>query len=198
MQKLTNDPRCAVVSRALDHYTDTGQSRPATQVNGGAATQAVRPIATALTICLPEGNNPAYHFLGQKEQRGSKGEQRQPWCPPLRDRWFADSPVGGTGFEPSVPREPLPMPIGWRREVRIGEAAHYDPADVGVPVALPGNGRADPLRMRSPWRCLEELDLLGHQQGPELRGETFDKIPVCVHSGPMCATVGVIIELPEM
>ena len=55
----------------------------------------------------PEGNNPAYHFLGQKEQRGSKGEQRQPWCPPLRDRWFADSPLEGNGFEPSVPHRAL-------------------------------------------------------------------------------------------
>jgi hypothetical protein len=51
----------------------------------------------------PEGNNPAYHFLGQKEQRGSEGEQRQPWCPPLRDRWFADSPPEEDGFEPLVP-----------------------------------------------------------------------------------------------
>src|SRR5271169_4320915 len=24
-------------------------------------------------------------------------------CPPLRNRWFADSPLEGTGFEPSVP-----------------------------------------------------------------------------------------------
>ena len=47
----------------------------------------------------PEGNNPAYHFLGQKEQRGSEGEQRQLWCPPLRDRWFADSPLEEDGFE---------------------------------------------------------------------------------------------------
>jgi hypothetical protein len=28
---------------------------------------------------------------------------------PLRDRKFADSPLEGSGFEPSVPREPTPM-----------------------------------------------------------------------------------------
>jgi hypothetical protein len=33
---------------------------------------------------------------------------------------------------------------------------------------------------------------------PELRGEAFDEIFVRVYAGPMGATVGVIIELPEM
>jgi len=77
--------------------------------------------------------------------------------------------------------------------------------DVPEPVTRSSKG-STPLRpgppnlsgMRSPRRCQKELHLLGHQQGSELRGETFDKIPVCIHSGPMRATVGVIIEFPEM
>jgi hypothetical protein len=52
--------------------------------------------------------------------------------------------------------------------------------------------------MRSPRRCVEELYLLGHQQGAEFRGEALDEIFVCVHGCPMRATVGVIIEFPEM
>ena len=52
--------------------------------------------------------------------------------------------------------------------------------------------------MRSPRRWVEELYLLGHEQGAELRGESFDEIFVRVYAGPMRATVGVIIELPEM
>src|SRR5215472_2374707 len=52
--------------------------------------------------------------------------------------------------------------------------------------------------MRSPRRCVEELYLLGHQQRAELRGEAFDEILVRVDGCPMCATVGVIIELPQM
>ena len=45
---------------------------------------------------------------------------------------------------------------------------------------------------------MEQLYLLGHQQGTELRGESLDEILGCEHSGPMDATVGVIIEFPEM
>jgi hypothetical protein len=45
---------------------------------------------------------------------------------------------------------------------------------------------------------MQELYLLGHQQGADLRGEAFDEILVRKHSGPMCAPVGVIIELSEM
>ena len=36
----------------------------------------------------------------------------------------------------------FPHREGWRREVRIGEAAHRDPVDVGVPIALPKHGAA--------------------------------------------------------
>src|SRR5213076_1074288 len=51
----------AVVSRALGHCIDTGQSRPATQVDGGAATQAVshsshgcgdRPPSLVARLCI--------------------------------------------------------------------------------------------------------------------------------------------------
>jgi len=52
--------------------------------------------------------------------------------------------------------------------------------------------------MRSPRRWAQELYLLGHQQGAEFRGEAFDEILIRKHSGPMCATVGVVIEFPEM
>src|SRR5215469_11107366 len=52
--------------------------------------------------------------------------------------------------------------------------------------------------MRSPRRWVEELYLLGHQQGAEFRGEAFDEILVRVHGCPMSTTVGVIIELPQM
>jgi hypothetical protein len=52
--------------------------------------------------------------------------------------------------------------------------------------------------MRSPRRWVQELYLLGHQQGAEFRGEALDEILVRKHSRPMRATVGVIFELPEM
>ena len=38
--------------------------------------------------------------------------------------------------------------------------------------------------MRSPRCCLEELDLLGHYQEPELRGEALDKVLVRKHGCP--------------
>jgi hypothetical protein len=50
--------------------------------------------------------------------------------------------------------------------------------------------------MRSPRRWVQELDLLGHQQGTEFRSETLDEIFVREHSGPVGATIGVIIEFP--
>ena len=52
--------------------------------------------------------------------------------------------------------------------------------------------------MRSPRCWVEQLYLLGQQQGAELRGEAFDEILVRVHAGPMRSPVGVIIEFPEM
>src|ERR1700751_3918154 len=52
--------------------------------------------------------------------------------------------------------------------------------------------------MRSPWRWVQELYLLGHQQGPELRGKAFGEIFVGRQTCPMCATVGIIVELPKM
>src|ERR1700739_315443 len=52
--------------------------------------------------------------------------------------------------------------------------------------------------MRSPRRWVQELYLLGHQQGAEFRGEAFDEIFVGRHTCPMRATVGVIIEFPKM
>src|SRR5215471_5337173 len=52
--------------------------------------------------------------------------------------------------------------------------------------------------MRSPRRWVQELYFLGHQQRAKFRGEAFDEIFVCVHGCPMRATVGVIIEFPEM
>jgi hypothetical protein len=43
-------------------------------------------------------------------------------APPLRDRWFADSPLEGDGFEPSVPREDCRRPV-MRGQVRTRVAA---------------------------------------------------------------------------
>src|SRR5204863_8619909 len=63
-----------------------------------------------------------------------------------------------------------------------------------------GNAAIDPppLWMRPPGRCLEELYLLGHEQRTELGGEAFDEILVREHAGPMRASVGIVIEFPEM
>lgn len=33
----------------------------------------------------------------------------------------------------------IPQRVGWRREIRIGEAAYRDPLGVGVPVAFPND-----------------------------------------------------------
>jgi hypothetical protein len=52
--------------------------------------------------------------------------------------------------------------------------------------------------MRSPRRSLEQLDLLGHQQRPEFRGETLYEILVRVDRHPMHPPVSVVVELPEV
>lgn len=53
------------------------------------------------------------------------------------------------------------------------------------------------LRMRPPRRGLEQFDLLGHQQWPELRGEALDKVHVRIHGCPMGSPAGVVLELPN-
>src|SRR5438034_9404286 len=55
-----------------------------------------------------------------------------------------------------------------------------------------------PLRMRPPWRGVEQLHFLGHQQRAELRGKALDKILVRIDRGPMRAAVGIVVEFPQM
>src|SRR5262245_8793281 len=64
------------------------------------------------------------------------------------------------------------------------------PVIIGIVVA--------PSGMRSPRRRRQQLDLMGDEQWAEFRGETLDEILVGEHRGPVRATVGIIIELPEM
>src|SRR5262245_37147153 len=52
--------------------------------------------------------------------------------------------------------------------------------------------------MRSPGGRRQQLDLLGHEQRPELHGEALDEILVGEDCGPVGATVSVVVELPEM
>jgi len=54
------------------------------------------------------------------------------------------------------------------------------------------------LRVRSPGCRLEQLDLLGHDERPELRGETLYEILVRKHGRPMRAPVGVVLKLPQV
>ena len=56
------------------------------------------------------------------------------WAQPLRNRWFADSPLEGDGFEPSVPRQLCVVPA------------------TNVP------GRDDPLRRQLGSGCKAEPD----------------------------------------
>src|SRR2546426_10657109 len=55
-----------------------------------------------------------------------------------------------------------------------------------------------PSGMRSPRGRGQELDLLGSDQRTELRGEAFDEVLVGEDRGPVRATVGVVVELPQM
>ena len=52
--------------------------------------------------------------------------------------------------------------------------------------------------MRSPWRCIEELYLLGHNQRAKLRDKALAEIVVRGQTCPMRSPVGVIIEYPEL
>ena len=45
---------------------------------------------------------------------------------------------------------------------------------------------------------MEQLYLLSHQQGAELRGEALDEILIRGQTCPMRSPVGVIIEFPEV
>jgi len=59
-------------------------------------------------------------FLGRGQRQGLSGKHRSQWrgrpgCRTRSRAWFADSPLGGTGFEPSVPllrKALLGLPIG--------------------------------------------------------------------------------------
>ena len=51
--------------------------------------------------------SPGYKSIATTRPLGGAAPARRARCgdlaPPLRNRWFADSPLEGTGFEPSVP-----------------------------------------------------------------------------------------------
>src|SRR6266705_4371984 len=52
--------------------------------------------------------------------------------------------------------------------------------------------------MRSPRSRGQQLDLLGQKQRTELDGEALDEILVGEYRSPVRATVGIVVELPEM
>jgi hypothetical protein len=62
----------------------------------------------------PARTTAAYIPQGRAGPRPKPGIE---WAAPLRNRWFADSPLEGSGFEPSVPRHatevsmPLDSPL---------------------------------------------------------------------------------------
>src|SRR6266849_11197415 len=53
-------------------------------------------------------------------------------------------------------------------------------------------------RVRTPGRGVKQLDLLGHHQRPELRGEALGEIGVGKHRRPVCATGHIVFEFPEV
>src|SRR2546426_3874358 len=60
------------------------------------------------------------------------------------------------------------------------------------------NSLSRPQGVRSPGGRGQQLDLLGREQRAELRGEAFDEVLVGIYCGPVRATVGIVVELPEM
>ena len=52
--------------------------------------------------------------------------------------------------------------------------------------------------MRSPRGRGQQLDLLGSKQRTEFDGEALDEILVGEDRSPVGATVGIVVELPEM
>jgi hypothetical protein len=45
-----------------------------------------------------------------------KGQNREDVAKTQRNRWFADSPPEGSGFEPLVPSPCAPETLSWRRD----------------------------------------------------------------------------------
>src|SRR5262245_17161947 len=58
--------------------------------------------------------------------------------------------------------------------------------------------RACGLGMRSPRGRGQELDLLSRDQWTKLRGKALDEVLVREHRRPVRATVGVVVELPQV
>src|SRR2546425_2980499 len=55
-----------------------------------------------------------------------------------------------------------------------------------------------PSGMRSPRGRGQQLDLLGSEQRTEFHGKAFDEIFVSKYRSPVRATVGIVVELPQM
>jgi hypothetical protein len=71
-----------------------------------AAAQVTKTIKLGTGVALIQQRDPPLasqprHGLGARDRTGRT-------LPPRRNRWFADSPLEGTGFEPSVPRKAAP------------------------------------------------------------------------------------------
>jgi hypothetical protein len=52
--------------------------------------------------------------------------------------------------------------------------------------------------MRPPRRRVKQLHLLRHHKRSKLRRKAFDEIPIREHCGPMCPTIDIILEFPQM
>jgi hypothetical protein len=52
--------------------------------------------------------------------------------------------------------------------------------------------------MRPPRSRGQELHFLRREQGTELRGEAFDEVRVGEYGLPVRATIGIVVELPEV
>src|SRR6476619_5388330 len=99
----------------------------------------------------------------------------------------------------------MSAPIQARASVQVVPASNCVRSRTRMPARQPGDTGvtvmtellAD-LRVWPPRCRMQQLDLLGHQERPNFWGEVFDEFLISVDRLPVSATVGIVVELPQM
>jgi hypothetical protein len=199
----------------LTGYVDRLSARPGERIAVKVSSQSDQPYRADLVRIIHADANPAGPGI-KLEEVVADFTGTYASChplisrPPRIARRGAGAAERGGGYSKTRPSGPRRRTSAYSRENSVGvgvrrrcpsspdslveQEGFEPPVPLGETTGIPWS--QEMLRMRPPRRGLEQLDLLGNQQWPELRGEALDEVFVRIHGRPMRPPVGVVVKFP--